>query len=490
MLFLSILSFRRIGNRSRTFKVRGFGWKEVSKGVARGAFPSRQFRTSHVERKGEGEGKKFFSHRAFPEDAVKCFNTFECLSKDGENDTEFSLPGFSSRVPDLKTPYSEPEWQDPEFLRKVRGLEGMLRVRKRLEGEGGSDGGQLSGQSSVPGTTSWSAGENDSGGEVFARRCGGDGVLAVARSAPGCDVAGALGVPHVHSRRADTAHASAGESEGIIRLLDVSESAFPPLLNSSHAHNSCHRLSTSACARAFCFAGACAGAAARVCPVSSSSAISAVVHAHATTLHNAQNSWSDTGRVQGPTERRCTKGGVSGPAEDLRPVSEVEAGVNFRPAGGVREQVVGHFPGGNQAQEPGQVRGSVVTSLHPEVPDSLFVSPGRGLDIRQSMGWTKVCSTTRSGIWVLKGNARARMLLENLDHLRVRWISRGTYETAWVTPGHDCLCSYQYGHGAAVRPQTNDAIWRGVIGLWGRVASLLSPWCGRRELPTGVNLNR
>ena len=64
----------------------------------------------------------------------------------------------------------------------------------------------------------------------------------------------------------------------------------------------------------------------------------------------------------------------------------------------------------------------------PVVLDTRFTSPGRGLDIRQSMGWTKVCSTTRSGIWVLKGNARARMLPENLDHLRVRWISRGTYE--------------------------------------------------------------
>ena len=95
----------------------------------------------------------------------------------------------------------------------------------------------------------------------------------------------------------------------------------------------------------------------------------------------------------------------------------------------------------------------------------------------------------RSGIWVLKGNARTRMLLANLDHLRVGWRKQGSYETAWVTPGHDCLCSYAYGHGAAVRPQTNDAIWRGVIGLWGRVAPLLSPWCARREVPTGVNLN-
>ena len=269
---------------------------------------------------------------------------------------------------------------------------------------------------------------------------------------------------------AAVAAATPGESEGNIRLHGVTESEFPPLPNSSHAHNSCLGLSTSACARASCLAGACAGAAARVCPVSSSSAVSAVVHAHATTLHSAHNSWSDTVRVQGPTGTRRVKGGVYGPAEDLRPVSEVEAGVNFRPAGGVRGQVAGSLPRRQPGTGTRQVRGGVVTpSLHPEVPGIQFVSPGRGLDIRQSMGWTKVCGTARSGIWVLKGNARARMLPENLDHLRVRWISRGTYGTAWVTPGHDCLCSYQYGHGAAVRPHTNDAIWHGVIGLWGSI---------------------
>ena len=203
------------------------------------------------------------------------------------------------------------------------------------------------------------------------------------------------------------------------------------------------------------------------------------------------NSWSDTVHACGPSGVLCTKGGVSGPTEDLRPVSEVEAGVNFRPAGGVRGQVAGSLPRRQPGTGTRHVRGGVVTpSLHPEVPGIQFVSPGRGLDIRQSMGWTKVCETARSGIWVLKGNARARMLPENLDHLRVRWISRGSYETAWVTPRHDCLCSYQYGHGAAVRPQTYDAIWHGVIGLWGRVAPLLSPWCARREVPTGVNLNR
>ena len=204
---------------------------------------------------------------------------------------------------------------------------------------------------------------------------------------------------------------------------------------------------------------------------------------------SACNSGSVIG--QGPRGRRCTKGRVSGPAEDLRPVSEVEAGVNFRPAGGVRGQVAGSLP----RRQPGTGtrrlgRGVVTPSLHPEVPGIQFVSPGYGLDIRQSMGWTKVCGTTRLGIWVLKGNARACMFSANVDHLRVERMKRGAYKTAWVTPGRDCLCSYKYGHGAAVRPQTNNAIWDGVIGLWGRVAPFLSPWCGQKDVPTGVNLNQ
>ena len=192
---------------------------------------------------------------------------------------------------------------------------------------------------------------------------------------------------------------------------------------------------------------------------------------------------------QGPTWRRCTKGGVSGPAEDLHPVPEVEAGVNVRPGGyGGRLQV--HFPGGNQALVPGQARELwSQPSLHPEVPDSLSVSPGPGKRIRQLMGWTKVCGTTRSGIWVLKGIARTSRCPANLDHPRVEWMKRGSYKTAWVTPGHDCLCPYKYGHGAAVRRQTNNVMWDGVIGLWGRVAPVLSPWCGKKDVPTGVNLN-
>ena len=120
-------------------------------------------------------------------------------------------------------------------------------------------------------------------------------------------------------------------------------------------------------------------------------------------------------------------------------------------------------------------------SLHREAPGTQFASPGRGLGIRQSMGWTKVCETARSGIWVLKANARTRMSPANLDHLWVEWMKR----VHTRLPG-----LRQYGRGAAVRPQSNNAIWDGVIGLWGRVAPFLSPLSGKKDVPTGVNLNQ
>ena len=115
-------------------------------------------------------------------------------------------------------------------------------------------------------------------------------------------------------------------------------------------------------------------------------------------MHVAHNSWSDTGRVLGPTGRSSTEVGVSGPAEDLRSVPEVEAGVNFRPAGSVRGRVAGSVSRKQPGTGTRQVReGAVTPSLRPEVPGSQYVSPGSGLRIRQSMGWTKVCETALSG---------------------------------------------------------------------------------------------
>ena len=79
------------------------------------------------------------------------------------------------------------------------------------------------------------------------------------------------------------------------------------------------------------------------------------------------------GRV--PRAQRGSKGGVSSPAEDLRPVSEVEAGVNFRLAGGIRRQVVGSLLWGATGHwyQDKYWEGVVTPSLHPEVPCILNV---------------------------------------------------------------------------------------------------------------------
>ena len=239
---------------------------------------------------------------------------------------------------------------------------------------------------------------------------------------------------------------------------------------------------SSACARRVARYAAIAPA--RVCPGSSFLAVSAavahthahvVLHLHLLLLGCACMLMAHLCMVHG-TNRGRTRVVHSVPGRGGFPVqpkicalSEVEAGVNFRLAGGVRGEVAGSLPRRQPGAGTRQQRVGVDTlSLHPEVPDTQFVPPGRGLGIRQSMGWTKVCETAQSGIWVLKGNARARMLPDNLDCLWVKW----------------------RGRGAAVRPQTTDSIWDGVFSLWGRVAPLLSSWCARGNMPTGVNLNR
>ena len=94
-----------------------------------------------------------------------------------------------------------------------------------------------------------------------------------------------LGMPRFLQR-----HATAGESEEIIGL-HVSHSSFD---NSS---NSLGCVAAAACARL----PAVPSVSARVCPVSSSSAVSAAVaHARSTPMHVVHNSCSDTGRVEGP----------------------------------------------------------------------------------------------------------------------------------------------------------------------------------------------
>ena len=112
-----------------------------------------------------------------------------------------------------------------------------------------------------------------------------------------------------------------------------------------------------------------------------------------------------------------------------------------------------------------------------EIPCSLVMPPGRHQFAPQSLGWARVCGTGKSGVWVLKGDARTYNL------------PRSGYETAWATPRHVCSCSYRYGRGP-VLPQANPSVFTEAVNLWSRVASLLTPWCAKGEVPTGVNLNR
>ena len=110
-------------------------------------------------------------------------------------------------------------------------------------------------------------------------------------------------------------------------------------------------------------------------------------------------------RVKGPTGTRRVKGAVSGPAEDLRLVSEVEAGVNVRPAGGVRWQGAGSLPQEATRHRYQAANGCVWTHL----PSTrrFLVSNSCHLDMDWKSGnqWAgrRVCGTARSGIWVLKG---------------------------------------------------------------------------------------
>ena len=83
--------------------------------------------------------------------------------------------------------------------------------------------------------------------------------------------------------------------------------------------------------------------------------------------------------------------------------------------------------GGDQDQAPGGPE--VAPSIHPKVPDTQYMSRGRRLGIRQSMGWEKVCGSARSGIWVLHGDLKSRMLPANLHHQSVRWRTGSTHTT-------------------------------------------------------------
>ena len=285
---------------------------------------------------------------------------------------------------------------DPEFAKNVKGLEGMLRVRDRLgetdrvcvqvrnsalQGgsrdagavapgaasvgvEGGrvpllrlnSAGGGVGCAPDVVGVRSSTA--SDSSGfvdllEVHESGFSGNSADAAAHETAGesTRIAGLLEVrePEFSKKAGAAAHAPAGESERNLGLRQVIESH--SRLNSSVGVARVRSASSAAVAP-------CAAAVALTCPLASGAVVAVHARHTVTPMHVAHYSGEACGLLpvqrstsynkgggKGPTGTRSSKGGVSGPAEDLRPVSEVEAWVNFRPAGSVRGQVAGSLPG-------------------------------------------------------------------------------------------------------------------------------------------------
>ena len=72
----------------------------------------------------------------------------------------------------------------------------------------------------------------------------------------------------------------------------------------------------------------------------------------------------------------------------------------------------------------------------------------------------------------------------------VDWVRKGSYHTAWAVPcGSSCTCSYAYGRGPAVGPNTGERCWPLLAGIWRAIAPLMKPWCAEGEVPTAANLN-
>ena len=247
-----------------------------------------------------------------------------------------------------------------------------------------------------------------------------------------------------------TAGVAAGESQ---RIIGLRESQLPSL-------NSSGWLSVHACASL----PAVPGVSARVCPVTSSSALSAaVVHACSTPMHDAHNSCTDTAlnslRVQRYRKVRQSRTvGIRSVEQTVDMSPAPAAGTYQRSAGTVHAQrqvpweclaeSSGGGPGPGPGSGPGGRSGLVggVSGLAAaclEIPCSLVMPHGRHQFAPQSPGWGRVCGTEKSGIWVLKGDARTYNLPRNLDDVGVVWELRSGYETAWATPGHVCSCSFR-----------------------------------------------
>ena len=442
---------------------------------------------------------------------------------------------------------------DPELQKSIRGLEAMLRVRDaRLSGQSTSvvpvTEGTVAGLAGCEADAVFAVSERSPG--AVSAGCETDSVLALSEHSSGShetEVHDAVdrdvcaGGPGAISRVCGGARSVApiaaaaftGEHAETFETLEVSESGLTLAIPSESGSalvrtSSCATageseriigsrlcqipslsssgcLSVHACA-SLTSAPAPAASSLGVCPVTSSVASSAAVaHVCSTPIHNScpdtvLNSLVERSRK---VRSRSTVGNRSVvQTVDMSPAPA--AGTYRRSADEVHGQrqisrkrqavcSVGDpdpGPGPGPGGRSGLVGGSLgCAAAIRGIPCSLVMPPGRHQRAPQSLGWEWVCGSEKSGVWVLKGDTRTYNLPRNLDDVGIVWERRSGYETAWATPGHVCSCSYGYGHGP-VLPQPNPSVFTEAIKLWSRVASLLTPWCAKGEVPTGVNLNR
>ena len=125
----------------------------------------------------------------------------------------------------------------------------------------------------------------------------------------------------------------------------------------------------------------------------------------------------------------------------------------------------------------------------PSYPDHSLEPPGPGRVIRNTLVWSQMEKTVRSGVWLFRGAFQGKNPFSILDAVG-DWVRKGSYHTAWsVPPLSACSCSCSYGQGPAIGPQTGERCWSLPAGVWRAIAPLMKPWCAEGEVPTAANLN-
>ena len=105
------------------------------------------------------------------------------------------------------------------------------------------------------------------------------------------------------------------------------------------------------------------------------------------------------------------------------------------------------------------------------------------------MGWSLLEKTARSGVWLFRGALQGNSAFFAFVAF-ARWVEKGSFFTAWaVPPLSSCSCSYLYGRGTAIGPQTGKRCWPLLDRLWRAIAPLMKPWCAEGEVPSAANLN-